>query len=156
MGSDDNHATSSHASRPAVVGRRRFMALGGVAVASVVVGSAAAVVSGCGTANTTGMMSLFGSRTAAVRAVGVKALDDGPLAGGSPDEVAAMLPTEGINVSVDGTRLVVDMVDPVAFAAASSEQSAAELAAGSLQPVAGYLLTPTEMAMAAAVALSTS
>ena len=101
-------------------------------------------------------MSLFGSRIPAVRALGVIVVTEGPLAGAAPADVVAMLPTDGIETSVDGTRLVIEVEQPDAFAAALTEQSAAEVAGGALEVVSGYPLTPTEMALAAAVAMSTS
>ena len=138
------------------VSRRRLLALGGASLISVALVSVSSVVASCAAPATDGVWPLFGSRTAAVRAVGVAALNGGPLSGVTPAEVVGMLPTEGIDTTVDGTRLVIGTMDPVRFSAALIERSTVELAAGSLQPVAGYLLTPTEMALAAAVAMSTA
>jgi len=135
------------------LGRRRFMALGGAAVVSAM---AVTVTAGCGSNDNNGLLTLFGSRIAAVRAVGVSVLDGGPLSAADPDQVVVMLPAEGVDMSVSGPGLVISVQDPETFSAALAEQSAAEMAAGSLQLVAGYPLTPTEMALAAAVVLSTS
>ena len=149
-------STDSHAPAGPFMGRRSFLALGGMAAASAMAVSTLAVLPGCATADESGLMSLFGSRIAAVRALGVIVVTEGPLAGAAPADVVAMLPADGIETSVDGARLVIEVEQPDAFAASLTEQSAAELAGGALEMVSGYPLTPTEMALAAAVAMSTS
>ena len=127
--------------------RRRFLLAGGTAAALVVagVGLVGCADDGDGGAED-GLAGLFGEAAPAVAAIGSQALADGVY----PDAGAARSALPAAGVERDGDRIVV--VDAAAFTAAVQEVLVAELADGRLQPVAGYLFTDTELALAVAVA----
>ena len=131
-------------SGPAGLDRRRFLLAGGAAVAVAGLGLSLTACSD-GDGGPDGLAALFGDTAPAVGAIGARALE----AGAYPDAAAARaaLPTDGL--VVDGDE--VDLQDQAAFAQAFQAAQAAELAEGELAPVAGYLFTPTELAVAVVV-----
>jgi len=140
------------------IDRRRFLLGAGITgVVAVAAGGVALSARQEGAATAGGepgsLAAFFGSTSAAVRTVGEQALAD-PGTALTPGDVAAALATTGASASVGQGWLDVEVTDPQGFAAAITTQSAAEAAAGALVFVAGFPLTPTEIAVATATALT--
>lgn len=139
------------------IDRRRFLLGAGTtgvvaAVAGGVVFSARRDNAATGGAPGT-LAAFFGSASAAVRNVGEQALAD-PATALTLDEVVDAFPTTGAAASVAAGSLDVEVTDPQAFATAMTTQAAAEAAGGDLVFVAGFPLSPTEVAVATATALT--
>jgi hypothetical protein len=92
---------------------------------------------------------VFGTRTAAVDAFGAGVATWEPLAGVAPEALLAMVPSVGLEAVVVGERVQATLTDPAAFMGAWEAQRAAEVAAGEFLAAEGFLLTPTEAALAA-------
>lgn len=127
------------------LGRRRFLALGGGLAAAAVVGVGLTACSDDADPSP-GLAGLLDpAEAAAVARIGEAALAAGAVA--DPAAARAALPAEGLQV--DGGAVVVTDTD--LLAAAYQAAQAAELAAGELREVVGYLFTPTELAVAVVV-----
>jgi hypothetical protein len=124
--------------------RRRFLAVAG--------GGALAVLVGCGSGPRGNVTSALPGleHVDAVAEVGRRALADGVVADGA--EALGILPVDGRRPGGDAGGLTLE--DPQGFLAAVQRSIAAELDRGELDAVAGFLLTPTEAALAVAVHLS--
>ena len=142
------------------IDRRRFLLGAGITGVVTAVAGGVALSARQEDAATAGgepgsLAAFFGASSAAVRNLGERALAD-PGTGLTPDGVVDAFPTTGASASVSQGSLDVEVTDPRAFAAAITAQSAAEAAAGALVFVAGFPLTPTEVAVATATALTAS
>lgn len=148
------------------VSRRRFLGAGGLGMAGVAVVAAGGVVGSLNSCAVLGagrgsLAAVFGPRLGAVAALGADAVAAGVLPNTSNGvsraaAVAALLPTDGITVTVAAaSRLDINVIDTSAFLAAYGDQVARELGAGELVFLDGFPLTATEVAVAAAAALST-
>lgn len=130
--------------------RRRFIVAGALGAGAAVLAVAGGVTARSLRSSPSGFSALFGDRTAAVAALGRRALGSGTV-GADPAALVAALPA-GIDL-VSGPQAPLDVVDPARFAEGLESAVAEELAAGELVEVDGFLLTPTEAAVSAACAL---
>lgn len=130
--------------------RRRFIVAGALGAGAAVLAVAGGVTARSLRSTPSGFSALFGDRTAAVAALGRRALGSGTV-GADPAALVAALPA-GIDL-VSGPQAPLDVVDPARFAEGLESAVAEELAAGELVEVDGFLLTPTEAAVSAACAL---
>lgn len=113
-----------------MIGRRAFLALSA--------GAIGAAVLGCFGGDHPDLAVLFDDEAAAaVAALGGRALEEGAVA--------------DAGVAYERLGVTGSDLDEAAFVEGFRAQVASELAAGDLVPVAGYLLTPTEAALAVAV-----
>lgn len=146
------------------VSRRRFLGVGGLGAAGMVAAATGAMgsvascsVLGIGRGS---LAAVFGARLEAVAALGATALATGvlPQPGNGVSRasaVAALLPTDGVTVTVVGPSILdIDVTDTAAFLDAYDDRVEGELVAGELVFVDGFPLTATEVAVAAAASLS--
>jgi hypothetical protein len=131
------------------VSRRRFLGFGAAGVAVVAGAGALVSLTPARPGSRPTFAVLFGDRTAAVNDFGADAAAWEPLGGIEPSTLLAMVPAVGLTAEVVGERVVATLTDPDAFVAAWRAQRDAEAAAGQFVPAGGYLLTPTEAALAA-------
>jgi hypothetical protein len=130
--------------------RRRFLGLGAIGVAGVAgVGVITSLVLPQSVARRPTFAVLFAERTAAVDAFGAEAASWEPLGGVEPAALLAMVPAAGLVARVVGERVEATLSDPAAFLTAWRAQRDAEVVAGDFVAAGGYLLTPSEAALAA-------